>query len=265
MSQSALPHTIASLADEFSACGLSAGQTVVVHSAMGKIGGYIVGGAEAVIRALLKVLGDTGTLMMPTHTSENTNPANWSNPPVPESYWPVIYEHAPAFDPAISKTRKMGVMPELFRSWPGVLRSNHPVGSFAAYGPQAHYLTSDHQLRDEFGDTSPLGRLYQLDGYVMLLGVPHQNNTSLHVAEWWANWPGKHTVQEGSAVLVDGKRQWVFYDMLDLNTGDFNTIGDAYEAENNIPRGKVGEAEVRLMKQRPLVDFAVEWMEKNRK
>lgn len=262
---SAVPHTIDSLADEFAACGLAAGQTVVIHSAMGKIGGYIVGGAEGVIRALLKVLGDTGTLMMPTHTSENTNPANWSNPPVPESYWPAIYAHAPAFDPAVTKTWKMGVMPELFRSWPGVLRSNHPVGSFAAYGQQAHYLTSDHQLLDEFGETSPLGRLYQLDGHVMLLGVPHENNTSLHVAEVRASWPGKHTVQEGSAVLVDGKRQWIFFDMLDLDTDDFDTIGDAYEAENNIPRGKVGDAEVRLMKQRPLVDFAVEWMEKNRK
>jgi aminoglycoside 3-N-acetyltransferase len=53
--------------------------------------------------------------------------------------------------------------------------------------------------------------------------------------------------------------------MVDLNTDDFDTIGDAYEAENNIPRGRVGNAEVRFMKQRPLLDFAVEWMEKNRK
>ncbi len=259
-----LPHTIDSLADEFVACGLAAGQTVVVHSALGKIGGYIVGGVEAVIRSMLKVLGDNGTLMMPTHTTENTDPANWSNPPVPESYWPFIYAHAPAFDPAITKTRKMGVMPELFRTWPGVVRSNHPVGSFAAYGPNAEYLTNDHQLREEFGDTSPLGRLYQLEGHVMLLGVQHQNNTSLHVAEVRANWPGKRMVQEGSAIFVDGQRQWVTFEMLDLIVDDFNSIGDLYESENKIPRGHVGNAEVRFMKQRPLLDFAVEWMQKNR-
>jgi aminoglycoside 3-N-acetyltransferase len=214
MSESTLPHTIDSLADEFAACGLAAGQTVVVHSAMGKIGGYIVGGAEAVIRAMLKVLGESGTLMMPTHTTENTDPANWSNPPVPESYWPFIYAHAPAFDPAVTKTRKMGVMPELFRTWPGVLRSAHPVGSFAAYGRNAEYLTGDHQLLDEFGETSPLGRLYQLDGHVMLLGVSHQNNTSLHIAEWQASWPGKRMIQEGSAMFVKGVRQWVTYEWL---------------------------------------------------
>src|SRR5262245_21339789 len=132
-----VPHTIDSLAEEFAACGLTAGQTVVVHSSMGQIGGYIIGGAEAVIWALIKVLGADGTLMMPTHTTENTEPATWSNPPVPESYWPVIREHTPPFDPRFTKTRRMGQIPELFRTWPGVRRSDHPVGSFAAYGRHA--------------------------------------------------------------------------------------------------------------------------------
>lgn len=265
MSEYVLPHTVDSLATEFAACGLAAGQTVVVHSSMGKIGGYIVGGAEAVIRALMQVLGSSGTLMMPTHTTENTDPANWRNPPVPESYWPVIREHAPAFDPRITKTRQMGQIPELFRTWPGVQRSAHPVGSFAAWGKHARLLTEKHDLLDEFGPTSPLGHLYELDGCILLLGVPHQNNTSLHLAEHRANWPGKRYIQDGSALYVDGARQWVSYPVLDMNTDDFDTLGDAYEAAQGIPRGRVGNAEVRFLKQRPLIDFAVEWMEKNRK
>jgi aminoglycoside 3-N-acetyltransferase len=260
-----LPHTIDSLAEQFAACGLAAGQTVVVHSAMSKIGGYIVGGAEAVIWALLKVLGEDGTLMLPTHTTENTDPANWRNPSVPESYWAVIRANAPAYDPRITRTRQMGQIAELFRTWPGVQRSAHPVGSFAALGRHAAYLAADHQLLDEFGPTSPIGRLYELDGHILLLGVPHDNNTSLHLAEHRANWPGKHTIQDGSAMYVDGQRQWVAYQLLDMNTDDFDTLGDAYEAANGIPRGKVGDAEVRFMKQRPLIDFAVEWMEIHRK
>ncbi len=259
-----VPHTIDSLAQQFAACGLAAGQTVVVHSSMSKIGGYIVGGAEAVIWALIKVLGKKGTLMMPTHTTENTDPANWRNPPVPESYWPFIYANAPPFDPRITKTRQMGIIPELFRRWPGVVRSAHPVGSFAAWGHHAKYLTEKHDLLDEFGDASPIGRLYELDGYVLLLGVPHHNNTSLHLAEHRANWPGKRYIQEGTAMLVDGKRQWVTFQMLDLESADFNMIGDLYEETHGIPRGRVGKAEVRFMKQRPLIDYAVEWMEKNR-
>ena len=257
-------HTVDSLAGALAACGLAAGQTVVMHSSMSKIGGYIVGGAEGVIRALLKVLMPSGTLMMPTHTTENTDPANWRNPPVPESFWPIIRANAPAFDPAITETRHMGRIPEMFRKWPGTQRSAHPIGSFAALGANATYLTSDHQVLDEFGPTSPIGRLYELDGYVLLLGVTHLNNTSLHMAEERANWPGKRFMKEGTAVFVNGIRQWVTYDVLDFESDDFGRIGDDYEAEHNIPRGRVGEAEVRFMKQRPLIDFAVQWMESHR-
>jgi len=265
MSESALPHTIDSLAEQFAACGLAAGQTVVVHSAMSKIGGHIVGGVEAVIWALLKVLGEKGTLMMPTHTDENTDPARWQHPPVPESYWQAIRDHAPAYDPAITKTWQVGVIPELFRTWPGARRSAHPTNSFAALGPNAAYLTEHHELLSGLGDQSPIGRLYQLDGHILLLGVPHENNTSLHLAEYRATWPGKRTFQEGTAMMVDGVRQWVTFEMLDLDSDDFNTIGEAYEAEHPILRAHVGNAEVRFLKQRPLIDFAVEWMETHRK
>jgi aminoglycoside 3-N-acetyltransferase len=258
-------HTVASLADEFATCGLAPGQTVVVHSSMSKIGGSIVGGAEAVIHALLKVLTPDGTLMMPTNTTENTDPANWRNPPVPESFWPVIHANAPAYDPTTTPTRMMGRIPELFRTWPGVRRSGHPIGSFAAWGKHADYLTNDHRLLDEFGATSPIGRLYELDGYVLLLGVGHANNTSLHLAEYRAKWPSKRMIAEGTAMYVDGVRQWVKFETLELIPDDFNDMGDSYEAEYHIPRGKVGNAEVRFMKQRPLIDYAVQWMEKNRK
>jgi aminoglycoside 3-N-acetyltransferase len=251
------------LAEQFAGCGLAAGQTVVVHMSMSKIG-WIAGGPEAVIRALLKVLTPAGTLMMPTQTTSNTDPANWKDPPVPEHWWPVIREHMPAYNPATTPTREMGVVAELFRTWPGARRSAHPIGSFAALGAQAAYLTGDHRLLDEFGLTSPLGRLYELDGYVMLIGVGHGNNTSLHMAEWRADWPGKPYIHQGVAMLVDGVRQWIKFDEIDFNADDFDLIGDSYEAGHHIPRGKVGKAEVRFMKLRPLMDYAVEWMEQKR-
>jgi aminoglycoside 3-N-acetyltransferase len=259
----ALPLTVDSLAEQFAACGLSAGQTIVVHSAMSKLG-WIAGGPVAVIQALLRVLTPTGTLLMPAHTTNNTDPAHWQHPPVPESWWPTIRQHMPAYDPAITPTRSIGVVAELFRTWPGVIRSDHPIGSFAALGANAAYVTEDHRLDSEFGETSPIGRLYELDGCVMLIGVGHDNNTSLHMAEWRANWPGKPTIKQGTAMLVNGVRQWVEFEEIDYNSDDFNIIGDSYEAEYHIPRHKVGQAEVRFMKLRPLVDFAVEWMEGKR-
>jgi aminoglycoside 3-N-acetyltransferase len=192
------PLTAHSLADALRRCGMAEGQTVLVHMAMSKLS-WVVGGAQAVIMAFLDVLGPTGTLMMPTHTTYNTDPAEWQHPPVPESWWQTIRNHTPAYDPRTSPTRIMGAVPELFRTWPGVIRSAHPVTSFAALGPNARYLIDDHVLEEETGERSPVGRLYELDGEVLLLGVEHWNNTSLHLAEYRANYPGKRTFKADSS------------------------------------------------------------------
>jgi aminoglycoside 3-N-acetyltransferase len=259
-----LPLTVDGLAEAFAACGVGAGQTVLVHSKMSAIG-WIAGGPVAVIQALLRVLTPSGTLMMPTHTAANTDPSHWHEPPVPKNWWPIIRDHSPAFDPAITPTREMGVTAELFRTWPGVQRSAHPIGSFAAMGPNAAYLTADHRVEhDMFGEQSPIGKLCELDGSILLLGVGHGNNTSLHLAEYRAQWPGKRFIQEGTAMFVNGERRWIPFTMLAINNDDFQQIGDSYEAEHGIPRGQVGRAEARFMKQRPLVEYAVQWMEKNR-
>jgi aminoglycoside 3-N-acetyltransferase len=258
------PLTVTSLSKQFADCGLAAGQTVLVHTAMSKLG-WIVGGQQAVIEALLSVLGPTGTLMMPAHASENSEPSHWRDPPVPEHWWQTIRDEHPAYDPRITPTRYVGCVAELFRTWPGTLRSNHPIGSMAALGPNAAYLTSGHILAGECNDESPVGRLNALDGYVFLLGVGHERNTSLHLAEERACWPGKRRVSLGSAILVNGLRKWVTYDALDLNSSDFSALGNAYEADHNIVLGRVGRADVRFLKQRPLVDYAVVWIERNRK
>jgi aminoglycoside 3-N-acetyltransferase len=158
----------------------------------------------------------------------------------------------------------MGVVPELFRTWPGAVRSAHPALSLAALGPRAEYLVADHALNEDTGDRSPLGKLYELDGHVLLLGVDHWNNTSLHLAEFRANYPGKRNLRTGSAMLVNGQRQWVPYETLDTDASDFREMGTAFDRAHNIAVQQIGGAQVRFFRQRPLVDFAVEWMEKNR-
>jgi aminoglycoside 3-N-acetyltransferase len=258
-----LPLTVDALAEQFSPCGLAEGQTVLVHTKMSALG-WIAGGPVAIIQALLRVLTPSGTLMMPSFTPDNTDPANWQNPPVPEHWWPIIRQHMPPYDPRTTPTRGIGQVAETFRRWPGVIRSANPDASFAAIGPNAEYLTANHTaLEPLFGDDSPIGKLYELDGYVFMLGPDHGNNTSLHLAEYRADIP-KRYLREGTSMLVDGVRQWVEYDLRDLDDSDFPELGDAYEAANNIPRGRVGKAEVRFTKQRPLVDFAVKWLEEHR-
>src|SRR6476620_8104681 len=132
--------------------------------------------------------------MMPTQTWKNLDPSSGVHGHVPEAWWPTIRAHLPAYDPATTPSVGMGVVAELFRTWPGAQRSRHPGRSCAAHGRRANELVERQDLEEPFGDQSPLGKLYTLDGYVLLIGVDHSRNTSLHLAEHRANFRGKRTV-----------------------------------------------------------------------
>ncbi len=257
------PVTAEGLADRLRSCGLAEGQTVLVHMAMSKLG-FVVGGGEAVILGLLAAVGPSGTIMMVTNSSSNIDPSEWQHPPVPEAWWQIIRDHTPGYNPLTTPSRGMGVVPELLRTWPGARRSGHPAFSLAAVGPQAEYLTEGHALEEDSGDSSPLGKLYEVDGHVLLLGVDHFNNTSLHLAEFRADYPGKRNLRTGSAMLVDGRRQWVEYETLLTDPDDFGEIGAAFDEAHSIAVRRINGASVRFFRQRPLVDFAVAWMEQHR-
>ena len=243
--------------------GLCGGQTVMVHTSLRSFG-FVCGGAQTVIEALLETVGADGTVMMPTQSWKNLDPETGVHGDVPQAWWPQIRENWPAYDPALTPTNTMGAVAELFRRWPGTLRSAHPARSVAAWGRHAAYLTAHHDLSDIFGETSPLARLYELDGRVLLLGVGHDKNTSLHLADARANYPGKHTCTEHSAVLEQGRRVWKAYDTLYVDGADFPAIGAAFEQTHRVGRAALGGGSIRLMRQRELVDFAVSWIEQNR-
>ena len=159
----------------------------------------------------------------------------------------------------------MGAVAEMFRKWPGTLRSDHPARSVAAYGKYADFLTREHNLTNIFGDGSPIGKLYELNGYVLLVGVGYDKNTSLHLADVRAEYPGKHNCTEHSAIMENGERVWKAYDTLSVDGEDFDEIGKAFEKEHVVQKVTLGNGIVTFMKQRELVDFAVKWIESNRK
>lgn len=260
------PFTIQQLTDDLRALGTHPGMTFIVHSSLSKIG-WVVGGTQAACTALIAATGENGTVMMPAHSTHNSDPAFWQNPPIPESWWPVVRDHMPAYDPAITPTRGIGKIPELFRTFPGVKRSSHPVVSFTARGPHAETLLANHPLDDDIGEGSPIAHLYDLDGYVLLLGVGYGNNTAMHLAEYRANFSGKHRVTQSCAMLVHGIRQWVEYHPLQLDDEDFPQIGEAFEAAHPgaVRAGSIGKAHSKLIRVRPLIDFSIQWMEANRR
>jgi aminoglycoside 3-N-acetyltransferase len=265
--QSTRPATVSSLAADLRALGLDSGMTVMVHSSLSGLG-YVAGGARAVVTALLDVLGENGTLAMPTHSSDLTDPESWSNPPVPESWWDEMRAEMPAYDPVLTPTRLMGAIVECFRHVPGVRRSAHPTVSAAAFGPNAEQLVAHHELAHGLGESSPQARLYELDGHILLLGVTHANNTSLHLAEYRAVASGAGEVTATSPVVIDGRRQWVTYANLDESTFEdsdvaFPRLGEAFAATGAESVGPVGAGIGRLMRARGLVDFATAWMRTN--
>lgn len=256
------PFTIRSISRDLENLGLESGQTVLVHSSLSAFG-YVVGGVRSVVTALIETLGPEGTLVVPTHSGDLSDPSLWSHPPIPQSWWDTVRDEMPAYDPQLTGTRKMGAIPEYVRHLAGAIRSSHPKSSFCALGPNAASITASHGLENGFDDHSPLGRLYDLEASIVLIGVGHLNNTTLHLAEGRA--PAMRPVTiDGSPMMVNGVREWVTYRSLDYDARDFEQVGAAFAKTGLERTGLVGGAPSRLLPVVPLVDFATTWFAEHR-
>ena len=258
------PVTVGSLSCDLRGLGVGSGDVLLVHSSMSALG-WVCGGAVAVVEALMCVLTCEGTLVMPTHSAQLSEPSHWRNPPVPESWWSVIRDSMPPFDPVTTPTRGMGSIPESFRMMPGVVRSDHPTCSMSAWGAGADEVVGNHSLTDPHGNESPLGRIYDMDGKVLLLGVGHVANTSMHLGERRAFGGSQAMVRTGAPMRFPEGRRWIAFEEPDVDSGDFAKMGNCFEtASNLVVKGKIGMATGVLMSQRDLVDFSIQWLGINR-
>jgi aminoglycoside 3-N-acetyltransferase len=265
------PVTSTGVADALRGAGVRRGDTVIVHSSLSALG-WVVGGPMSVVHALLDAVGvrpgsdaspDDGTIVMPAQTGIS-DPSTWQNPPVPEAWWPTIRAEWPAFDPFVTPLRGMGAIADCFRRLPGVRHSGHPATAFVALGRHADTITAEQPLSDSCGDTGPLGRLYELDATIVLIGVGHGNNTSLHLAESRAyrnaDDAHEHWKTQGAPMLVDGLRTWVVYDDIDFDDEDFPALAEAWVEAGGVERRvEVGNAEISVCSMRDLVDFGTSW------
>ncbi|NNE74726.1 MAG: AAC(3) family N-acetyltransferase [Acidimicrobiales bacterium] len=257
------PITAGDVTAALHAVGVEPGGVIIVHSSMSRLG-WFVGGAISVVHGVLDAVGDDGTVVMPAQTGMS-DPSTWVNPPVPEGWWPTIRAEWPAFDPQVTPLRAMGAVVETFRRTPDVVHSGHPTVGFVARGPAAAEIVAGHSLTDSLGEHSPLARLYDAGARIVLLGVGHANNTSLHLCEHRAEWPGKQTRQDAAPMLVDGERQWVTYDDLDRDDADFPALGEAFVAASGAEaRVPLGVGHVNAYDMAELVDFGVRWINENR-
>lgn len=259
--------TVVTLEKEFRNMGISSGDIIVVHASLRSIG-WVNGGAEAVVRALLAALGTEGTLVVPTHTDYLTLSDDWSNPPVPPEWNLSIQDTMLPFDPKTSRSRCMGEIAETVRTWPGARRSHHPRTSFAAIGPHAEEITATHTLVSILGEESPLGTLERLNAQVLLLGVGFERCTAFHLAEYRIPRPplaveSFPSEDEGP----DRSRIWTSVTTVDLNGDDFGALGAAFEKDGGglVRRSLVGGASCALFPMAGAVAYAQGWFMEHRK
>ncbi|BBD65876.1 aminoglycoside N3'-acetyltransferase [Nostoc commune NIES-4072] len=251
------PRTCQSLAKDLLDAGLTPGMNVIVHSSLSSLG-WVCGGSVAVVQALMDVITPAGTLVMPTYSGDLSDPNTWQAPAVPTDWWSIIYETMPAFDPKVTPTRRMGKIVETFRTWQGVVRSSHPTVSFAAWGKHAEKIIFDHALENSLGESSPLARLYELNGSVLLLGVGYDRCTSFHLAEYRVDRTLR--VSRGAPILETGQRIWKVYTDIEFDDDCFVEIGAAFEQTGHVKVSTVGSAQTKLLSIRNGVDFAVNWL-----
>ncbi len=200
--------------------GLKQGDLVLLHSSLASLG-KVKGGAEAVVEAFLTVLGDAGTLV------------------------------APVFEPGL------GVISEAINNHPRAVRSIHPLACVAAIGKDADELCRDHwKAETAHAQGTPYLRIADKGGYVCLLGVDQDRSTTLHTAEALLRLPYLTTetrtfpTPEGEAT-----RSWAFFPGPHRNIIGLDPL---LRASGRMKVGRIGNAVVRLIRSRDLIELVVE-------
>jgi aminoglycoside 3-N-acetyltransferase len=254
----------ARLADGLRALGVGRGDVVLVHVSLSGFG-MVPGGEQTVLQALREVVGDEGTLVMPAQSWQLCDPDFLDDPAQGAEARSQIRATLPAYDVHLTPTRSMGAVAELFRTQPGTLRSPHPHRSFAAAGPLAARIVGEHPLDDPFGANSPLARLLELDGTVLLLGVGFDKCTALHYAELRSGGGSGALVRNGARLDVDGRVEWRDWLEPRVRSDDFAQLGRALERGSTlVRRATVGAATCRAVRLSDLAAFAESWFLEHR-
>lgn len=243
--------------------GVAAGETLLVQSSLRSVG-PVDGGAETILKALLSVLGEDGTLVVYTASPENSDTSRMALA-LTEGLSPAeLRAHRATmrpFDPATTPTSPiLGHFSEVVRAQRGATRSPHPQTSFTALGPKAEELMREHDLACHLGERSPVRKLYDSGARALLVGVPVWCCTAFHLAEY--RQPGQADQRYGCVVTDErGLRQWVHFDAPKLEDEHFVAMGEALAADiTGLATGSLGEAACFLLPIAEGVDAATAWL-----
>lgn len=233
----------------FQKLGLQKGDTVLVHSSLSSFG-YVEGGADAVIEALIDTTGTEGTVVVPTLTGKLTD-----SPKCP-----------PYFD--VNNTKCWtGIIPETFRHYKKAKRSLHPTHSVSAIGKNRDYLIENHEMTLSPCDkNSPYYKISRLNGKILLIGVDLESNTSIHSCEEIAKVPYHLQKEMTHAVVIDyeGNKITVNNYLHDWHKPptDFTKFEDLFVKNDIMKFGKIGNSPIRIIDSKAMFDFAVDLLVK---
>ncbi|MFI1469871.1 aminoglycoside N(3)-acetyltransferase [Streptomyces wuyuanensis] len=248
------------LARQLTELGLRAGETVLVHAGLGGTGMD----APELRDALLRAVGEEGTVVVPAFTAENSDTSSahlrrvaGMTPTQAAAFRATM----PAFDPARTPSTGMGRLAESVRTAPGAVRSAHPQTSFAALGRRAGELLARHPLSCHLGEESPLGALHRAGARVLMINVGFSVCTAFHLAEYRIGAP----LRRYACVVrgADGP-EWTEYLDVELDDSDFDAIGAAF-SWNLEQKGQLGGTIATLFSITDAVDHAVAWMSEKRR
>lgn len=258
-------HTRDSLAHDFRALGVRAGDVIMLHASVRAVG-EVAGGPDAIHLALSDAIGEEGTLFMYAGCPRYVDEVGRGNL-TPEQEAELL-EKLPAFDAATARCdRSNGALVELLRTWPGTRVNAHPA-RFAVRGPHADALLAPQPWDYAFGHSSLLERFVALHGRILLLGSDHDNVTFLHHAEHVVEVPGRRVARFRVPVVEQGRRRWRA--MAEFDTSQpahpawpddlFARIVDAHLDRTSNRGGAVGDAQCYLLDARALLDDALRTM-----
>lgn len=247
------------LIKELKKLGVSSNQIIEVHSSLSAFD-YVIGGARTVVDALMELCGDTGTLLMPTQTCDNSEPSDWENPAIAPELYRTIRESIPPYDASKSDIPWMGSVADNFRHRDGVIISSHPEVSYAAWGRYAKLLCNRQSLHFPLAEESPAARLYELKGNVLLLGVDFDKATCMHLAEYRCE--ARPIQIHGACVQTEEGPVWKKYLDLDIDSDVFIKVRQIMQRKNMVKQTMIGGCKVMYFSASAAIDEATSFLEK---
>ncbi|KRL63541.1 aminoglycoside N(3)-acetyltransferase [Lactobacillus psittaci] len=216
--------------------------------------GIIPGKEQSIVTALKKVVAQ-GNIVSPAFSLQLQDPSEHYEAGLADK----IKAQMPAYDPQLTPAGGASAFSEYFRSQPNTSRDNHPLYSFAAWGKDKEKICTDHSYDLPFGQTGVLGRLYDLNSKVVLLGTNFETCVAIHFAE---SEIGRELVQESAPIMVGTEKRWIKFNNVEFDKyDDFEDLGTHFLQAYPVNIANLPAGQILVFNLRDIVSFARDWFE----